>query len=134
MGRGVMTKGEHIVYFDYDSEIEDNWMWDEMVANLAEILADKYKSLWECSKWEYREIDVFLENYHIQIGIAEYCGCGAVSVWVNDSSEYPELSENWLNQVWGEMQKIIEQNVYGEVLRRLGTMSNGISIYERKNQ
>ena len=136
MGRGVMTEGDHIVYFDATG-IEDSFDWDDMQENIVHSLEKQYPSLNRVKKWQDREIAVILENYHIQIGISEYCGCGAVSVFVNEQCfDYPPhddmLAKHWLEQCWPKIEKIITDNVWGKVLNRIGTMSNGVSVYKEK--
>ena len=97
MGRGVMTEGDHIVYFDATG-IEDSFDWGDMQENIVHSLEKQYPSLNRVKKWQDREIAVILKNYHIQIGISEYCGCGAVSVFVNEQClNIRRMTICWLN-------------------------------------
>ncbi len=136
MGRSVETIGDNVIYFnnDYGDEdlIDENW--EDLCDNIVCAVLLKYKSFIstpnQWAKYPYRENRILLENDHVQISISEYCGCGAVSVFVREDTEYPELAECWLNQVWNGLSKKIEK--YITVLNRLGTMSNGVSIFEKK--
>ena len=142
MGRSVETVSDYVVYFDcsYMYEIEgDDWSFSELIDNLQYGLTAKYKSLARTKdKWvshPYRENEIILENDHVQISISEYCGCGAVSVFVNpDNEDYQPynitLAEHWLDQCWPGIMEIIEQYVIA--LNRLGTFSNGIGVFEKK--
>lgn len=139
MGRSVETVGNHIVYFDcseyYENTIAEE-LWNDLIMNLQCELSAKYKSLESIKdKWIERENRIILKNGHVQISISEYCGCGAVSVFVNPDNEsyWPyntALAEHWLEQCWPNIVKIIEQ--YVTTLRRLGTFSNGCGVFEKK--
>ncbi len=131
MGRGVEYIGDDPVFFD-GSELIEDYDYDDLMDNLRYALSKKYPSLEPVNKWEprYHETPIILENDHIRVGISDYCGSGAVSIYVQFDVEYPELAQAWLEQVYDGMVKIIERFV--TPLRRLGTMSNGVSVYERK--
>ena len=139
MGRSVETIGDNVIYFDwqYDVEYDYGVTAAEDLENLQDNIicevTSKYKSFIQTPnqwvKYPYRENKILLENDHVQISISEYCGCGAVSVFVRDDTEYPELAEAWLNQVWDNLCKTI--GLYVTVLNRLGTMSNGVGVFEK---
>lgn len=132
MGRSVETiSGANVIYFD-TSEF-DEFDWTDLIWNLQGEVTKKYRSFNQSEKfipYPYQENRIILENDHVQISISEYCGCGAVSVFVNESTERIELAEHWLAQCFAGIEKIIEQFV--SPLRRLGTMSNGVSVFKRK--
>jgi len=138
MGRSVETVGNHVIYFNFSYAYEDDYIdlaaedWDDMQINIIYALKAKYKSLINVQKWvpyPYRESAIILENDHVQISISEYCGCGAISIFVRLDTEYPELAEHWLDQTWDGIQQIIGE--YVTTLRKIGTFSNGESIYEK---
>lgn len=138
MSRSVETiSNANVIYFDA-SKMNGEFDWDDLVHNLqCEIMA-KYKSFTMSGKfvsYPYRENRIILENDHVQISISEYCGIGAISVFVNESAsdhyqDYGQLAEHWLNQCFAGIEKIIEQFVL--LLRRVATFSNGEAVYERK--
>lgn len=145
MGRGVETVGDNVVYFDFtyadEHDYEDlaNEDWQDLIVNLQSSLSKKYKSLKIVKDrfmlHPYRENMIILENGHVQVSISEYCGCGAVSVFINLNNEgyWPHritLAEHWLGQCWIGIVKIIGQHV--TALNKLGTFSNGVSIFEKK--
>ncbi|KKN69805.1 hypothetical protein LCGC14_0437510 [marine sediment metagenome] len=136
MGRSVETIGDNIVYFDTSEFCEDNIDWEDLCDNIICALTSQYKSFIstpnQWAKCPYRENKILLENDHVQISIAEYCGCGAVSVFVRDNTEYPELAEHWLLQIWDTISEIIGQFVLR--LNRLGTFSNGCGVFEQYNK
>jgi len=137
MSRTVETIGDNVIYFDA-SEMNDEYDWDDLIHNLQSEISAKYKSFCfseEFVSYPYRENRIILENDHVQISISEYCGCGAISIFVNEAasdhySDYGQLAEYWLNQCFAGIEKIIEQFV--SPLRKIATFSNGETIYQRK--
>lgn len=132
MGRSVeIISGADIIYFDA-SEF-DEFDWTDLIWNLQGELTKKYHSFIQSEKfvsYPYQENRIILENDHVQISISEYCGCGAVSIFINESTERIELAEHWLAQCFAGIEKIIEQFILP--LRRVATFSNGEAVYERK--
>ena len=116
-----------------EHERESSFDWDDLIGNLQCDIEVSFKSF-ECStgfvEYPYRENRIILENDHCMISISEYCGCGAISVFDNRNSEYPELAESWTNKNFEKIEKICEQ--YVTSLRRLGTPSNGCGVFEKK--
>lgn len=128
MGRSVSTPSDcvavayqHHEFDEYDSQ----WEWDELKANIRERCIARWPSFEDTSEWLGNEDQAILENQHAKIGLSEYCGL--VSIWlvVNSRSDTPELAEAWCNS--------ISDNFYREFgeLRRVGTFSNGESVYEQ---
>lgn len=138
MSRTVETiSGANVIYFNTGEF--DEFHFGVLIINLQCELSAKYKSFIKSEKfvsYPYRENRIILENDHVQISISEYCGCGAVSVFVNrnllysDCNQYPKLAEHWLNQCFAGIEKIIEQFVLP--LCHIATFSNGEAVYERK--
>lgn len=135
MGRSVETIGDNVIYFDFDYSDNDlaNEDWQDLQDNIIYAIISKYKSFIstpnQWAKWPYRENKILLENDHVQVSISEYCGCGAVSIFVRDDTEYPELAEYWLSQTWKTLLQIISE--YVTTLRRIGTFSNGVAVFEK---
>ena len=141
MGRGVESIGPNVLYFDANfetndvdqcSDDENSFMWEDLIENLREALSSVFPSLKEYrsgAKYPYREQAGVLENRHVKIYISEYCGCGAISI-VTWDSEYTELADSWVIHVWEKMIKIIGKHV--DLLTKLGTMSNGVSVFKKK--
>jgi len=101
----------------------DDREWaDDVVSRLRE----RWPSFESSNSWDNRETRVVAENGHAVVGVSEYCGLTSVSIAVNGSSEYPELAEYWISGMSDEFQKM-----FG-TLYRVGTFSNGESVYERK--
>ena len=138
MGRSVETIGDNIVYFDFQYDDEDlaSEDWDDLCDNIICGITSRYKSFIstpnQWAAYPYRENKILLENDHVQISISEYCSCGAVSIFIRDDTEYPELAEHWLLQTWNTISEIISQ--YISRLNRLSTFSNGCGVFEQYNK
>jgi hypothetical protein len=127
-----------VIYFDFTYEDENDYLdlaaedWKDLQDNIICAITSRYKSFIvtpnQWAEYPYRENKILVENDHVQISISEYCECGAVSVFVRNDTEYPELTEHWLLQVWDNLYKIISEHV--TVLHKLGTMSNGVGIFK----
>lgn len=152
MGRSVSCPSRAVqrAYVDIDwmsqhedddgKPIEDDYLsecnWDDSVAELRAALAKRYKSVDECDKWLDREDHAISENQHAYIGVSTYCDM--LCVWVvpkepqGYSNERPELSAAWCRRIGASFLEVIE-TVYGKanVVRRVGTFSNGESVYQR---
>jgi hypothetical protein len=135
MSRSVETIGKNIIYFDCSQFDNDGYDWNDLIVNLQSELLAKYKSLVECKKkwanYPYRENMIILENYHVQISISEYCGCGAVSVFINTKYENDKagiLAESWLSRNYAGIREIVSK--YCTVLNRIATFSNGEAVFE----
>lgn len=136
MSRSVETiRDAFVVYFDATEITEYEGQFNEIVEDIQYAITRKYPSLdeREINKWvsyPYRENRIILENDHCNISISEYCGCGAISIFVDDACEYPELAEHWIEQVEDKIRKIIEG--YVSTLIRIATFSNGEAAYLKK--
>lgn len=137
MGRGVETIGENALYFDVCEMMQDDswdryWEWDDLIENLQSNLRKAFPSFTDSDIWAgypYRENKGILQNDHVIVYISEYCGCGAISVVIADD-ECPVLADHWLAQIWEHFTKIVGENV--DLLTKLGTFSNGESVFEKR--
>jgi len=136
MGRSVdhLTHAKWVTYFcleGSEDEFEREIEWRDLVDNIKYPLMKKYPSLDEANEWD-GETRVILENSLVQIGISEYCGLVSVSIRTNDSNyEYESLAENFIDRTWGNMVKLMRRSTYHEPLSKVGTFSNGNSIFEK---
>ena len=135
MGRGVEYIGDNVVYFDAVNFQED-YEWGNLIDQLQDDLVTQYPSMCRTDRFAafYDESRIIVENNLVSMSISEYCGCGAVSVFVCQELDYriPEaLAEHWLDQCWSGIKKRIE-NHFSAVLNKIGTMSNGVSAYKKK--
>ena len=150
MGRSVdyLTGADYVLYFiadwinekkengDYD-EFLSQLNWDNFKRNLISEICHKLKSYEECEKWDSNEVMIFLENQLCEIAISEYCGLYSLSVRAKDDEFYTSyekvkdgLAKNHARQIRKTLEKALE-NAGAELLKRLGTFSNGEGVYER---
>lgn len=160
MGRSVsvLSNADEVTYFDvsgfgytapyneeigdYDENAEkvyDDWQgiedWNDFKENLFAAIEKRCQSVHSADRWEHREDHIFAENGLVEFGISEYCGLASVSVRVHrDLDNWGEnkagLAENWIARVWPNLLRDFERAV-GKPLRRIGTFSNGESVYSR---
>lgn len=130
MGRSVdyLSNASAVIYCHIDSEYE--YAFDDFFDNIKTQLQDKYSSLDTCERWDGRETKIFLENNLAEIGISEYCGLISISIRANQCTGANEsLAENWIAKTEKGIRKICSE--YSQTLRKIGTFSNGESIYEK---
>ncbi len=137
MGRSVEHIGPNVIYFDAegfytdDSDV-DSINWDNFRESITCALMARYKSLDICENeyaaYPYCENRVILSNDFANISISEYMGCGAFSIYVDPGTEVIGLAEHWINQVYPGIVKTISD--YCTVLRRIGTFSTGVGVFE----
>jgi hypothetical protein len=143
MGRSVdyLNNAERVNYFqwptlwvydeDTDQDVETDEYWDasDVISDIQEYITDKYPGFDPCSRWDGRETHIILEGYGTEIGLSEYCGLATLSIRVDQSVE-DEAEEtrirNWIHENWDQASE--HWNQY----RKIGTFSNGESIYETK--
>lgn len=135
MGRTVESIGKNVIYFDCTEYNELDY--EDLILNLQSSLTHKFKSLERVKdKWvqyPYRENRIILENQFVQVSISEYCGCGAISIFINDKyadEKYGTLAESWLNKNFVEIENVISQ--YVDTMGKVATFSNGETIYKKK--
>lgn len=133
MGRGVYypTDAEATVFSNLlciDPAEDWEWEWDCLLDNIRSAMAIRYPSFEPCDHWIGNEGHVILENYHAQIVVSEYCGIAAVSLRASDDS----MGKAWCRLIADGWTEVLEALV-PEPLIRLGSMSNGETVYRRKD-
>jgi hypothetical protein len=149
MGRSVnYLSDSEVIFFHADwlngydengeyNEFDNQENWEVFFGDLKYNLKSKYKSLYDCDKWENRENHIFLENNLCEIAISEYCGLYSLSIRAKDdefNSNYEKykqgLSQNFVNQILPNVKKILK-NCGVDLLVKQGTFSNGESVYSK---
>ena len=117
------------------SELDFQFAFESMVEDLQNHAPTLWPSLRECDKWLDREDHALLENDLCYMGVSEYCGM--VAYWIVPKSDYragysdqhvDNLCDHWVSQIADKFVK-----TFG-TLRRIGTFSNGESVYERTKE
>lgn len=120
MGRSVseLRNSTMQVYVDV-TDIEDE-LWDFFEENVIDSLINKFPYFDNVSEWD-GENKIILKNKVSEIAISEYCGLACIS----GRPTHP-FGERFLNNV----ERYLNERF--ETLRRIGTFSNGVSVYERR--
>lgn len=139
MGRSVSyASGSEVVlysYFEYEDEgdyfAQD--AFDDCVDCLQSSVIEAFPSLYESDEWVGREDRALAENSLVYVGMSEYCG--VVSVWVKPKEDdYRAYVQNFGARFARQMEsklKDIVKNVFGVRLSKMGTFSNGESVYSK---
>lgn len=130
----------------YDDNDQPVWVYDELMGQhdwldwvqygVKDPLQNKFKSLYEVDKWIGREDHAILANDHCYMGVSSYVQVAAV--WVvnwhvyNDAYGSYWASEMALAQAWCERIGKSFRTVLKPDLVKVGTFSNGVSVYSRK--
>lgn len=140
MGRSVsyLSGADYVIYFTDEllAGATDEWEWQDFKLNLISEIKSKCKSFQECNKWDGREDLIFLENELCEIAISEYCGLYSLSVRAKDDEFYDcvsyknGLAKNYVFQIQKTLQKAL-QNCGVTLLNKIGTFSNGESVYRK---
>ena len=142
MGRGVNYDSDAVQVWYLDSSCECNPhgcdCWDYLEESIVSAIAGRYRSLIsnDGRDWVNRETRVILENDLCKISISEYCGCTSISLAPKESPYQSEaymdnLAQHWCSQVIGGIHKVLSDNFPTSLLTKLGSFSNGESVYER---
>ena len=137
MGRSVSTPAgaqliayEHIdsLWFDEDC---GEWVADEFAGEFfAEDTAEQARKLWPSFEpfdgWAGREDRILLRNGHAEFGVSEYGGLWSIWIRPRPDVDHEELAEAWVTRIGPTFGR-----VFGSLVK-IGSMSNGEGVYERK--
>lgn len=126
MGRGVSVPRDAttVTYIDISEiDTEDEYEYEDMLLCIMETLRDKMPSLRDSDEWIGREDNTILENQLVYIGVSSYCDI--MSLWIVPKDQYLDLALNWIYKVAHHVKELGN-------LTKQGTMSNGVSVYKRK--
>ncbi len=138
MGRSVSTPSNAVavmyVHLDYD----DNWLtahdeFSDDVENLRAAVRE-HLEMHDSNVWLDRENRVILHDEYGQVGISEYCGL--IAIWAVPSESDDELASafehaNWIDGIEAILESATRDAFGDNILRKVGTFSNGESVYER---
>ena len=116
---------------DYDECIaEENWEFFEEY--IMEAIQEVASSFTKCKEeWHDQEVKKIAQNNLCSVWISEYCGFISLS-FVPNEDDYTDrktgLAKHWIDQVFPKIQKKLINAI--EVLNKIGSFSNGESIFE----
>ena len=137
MGRSVSTPSNAsvTVYLDM-GELDGPDDWDGFIDGLRDVVRTKYPTMEDDDRWLDREDHVIASNAHADLVVCEYCGCVSVSLVPTQerSGYYPEqqnLHDAWCEQVAVNFRDLLHRAFPDSAMGRIGTMSNGVSVYQK---
>lgn len=127
MGRSVNYLSNSFAVVFFSNHEEEN---EYIVEDIQQSIMSDYPEFWEVSKWEGNEGHIILQSHTVEIGLSEYCGLFSLSIRVREGLDEQEEKEahEWLTV---HASKILDP--YNE-MRRIGTFSNGESIFEKSER
>lgn len=154
MGRSVMTLGGNaIVAYDEfepshycevhdgfectdiecDSSCDHSYDYQCVLDYIQERATELWPSFEPADSWIGNELHVIAENAHSVVAVSEYCGLISINLgakydrqqYFADDSEIGGLGEHWRTQISTKF--LAAFGTY----RKLGTMSNGESVFEK---
>jgi hypothetical protein len=154
MGRSVdyLNRATNVAYFQWPTlfiyneetgideetnEYEEGYIVTE---NIQEGIISEFPEYEYSKKWDGRETSIILTGYCTEIGLSEYCGLATLSIRIDeneldysnyDQNEYQaqyDKIEAWINENWAKISA--GYNEYNKI----GTFSNGESVYEKNNK
>lgn len=134
MSRSVdyLTGATAVAYIDA-GELEDSLDWDLFQEGIADNLKSLFPSLYDCSAWDGNEVQIFLENSLVDIGISEYCGLVSVSMRPKEGqSSWSHQDISGLATAWADRARDTFLSIGN--LTKVATFSNGEAIFNRKNK
>lgn len=128
MGRSVSTHSRAVatVYLNLQCEERDDWdsFCDDLFHNVIE---PKYPSFEKCNRWEGRENHVIMQNQYCEVSVSEYCGLTAICLAPKDDPQ----AEGWTARIANKWQQIVTRAYRDCALAKIGTFSNGESVYNK---
>ena len=117
-------------------EQDSQLLFDDFKEDLKTLLAEAFPSLEPDERWLGREDKALLSNSYAYFGWSEYCGL--VAVWVSAkepdyraSSAWCAMRDRWLASIEKKFAKTVGK-AWGTPLTRVGTFSNGESVFAQK--
>jgi hypothetical protein len=114
---------------------QDEFDW--LLGDFRSEVLRTFDSAHEDDTWLDLEDHALAANRFVWFGISEYCG--VIALWMapkdapyDSPASWEALRDNWMAQAWPKFKKLANSCV-PEPMVRLGTMSNGESVYQRVN-
>lgn len=110
--------------WDYDADDFSN----DLEA-VTEYMMELWPSLYPVERWIGNEVHIVLENGLVEVSVSEYMGLVALCIAPRSDFDYEDhlgLAKRWISQVSERFLR-----TFGEYAK-LGTFSNGETVYEKK--
>jgi hypothetical protein len=122
MGRSVnyLTNADAVYFHQLE---EDEIDFDFLLEDIQEHVIYKYPEFEAVDKWEDRDVNIILQSDLVEIALSEYCG--VISLSVRTLEEAPKTkAASWIEHFF---KRAIAPWAKA---RKIGTFSNGESVYE----
>ena len=134
MGRSVMTSSDAKAIVFIALTDDDHELWESFLEQVKWVVTEKWSSFYEDDFWPGREEHQILRNGLCNIIVCQYGDIASVNLVPRDDlwqfePDVTPLAEKWCEQVADNFYK--EFSEHFDCLARRGTMSNGVSAYER---
>lgn len=137
MGRSVSTHRHAVatvyLHLQFEDEHDASFEWESFIEDLQDnVLSPRYPSMRRCDRWMDRENHIIMENSQVEVSVSEYCGCVAICL-------APKFGD-YDNDAWNEaqahrmaaaFQKYLTKMFKSCAMTKVGTFSNGESVYEK---
>lgn len=119
-----MTLGgaQMTAYIGVDEDFEVDYLIEDLQELGMELGMNKV------NRWEDREVLILIEGNGAEVGIAEYGN--VVSLGIRTQEEDDPSAARWIDKNSPDLVKIFYS--HGTPIRRVGTFSNGETIYEKR--
>lgn len=136
MGRGVMTSSNAVTVVYIQLDEVDHEMWDCFLDNVRDCVCQKWQSFYQDETWPSNEEHQILRNGHANIIVCQYGDIASVNLVPRDDLwQFEEgreaLAENWCHQIVTSFHREFDKCF--PTLAKQGTMSNGVSVYNRNS-
>ena len=132
MGRSVMTASNAVASVFFQSEWAEEYEWQDEIDNVRSVIQERFPTFENCDYWPDRgfyggEVHAILENGHSYVTISDYCGTVAICLVprINENN----LAEPWCRRIANNWCELLNKAFNG--MAKVGTMSNGVSVYRK---
>jgi len=133
MGRSVAVPSNAVATVYVQHGCEEEYEWGDWVEDVRNVIRADYPSFDHEDRWVDREERAILSNCHADVVVAEYCGLASISLVPTAESFGYECEQNlhdaWCAQIEDRWRERINTAFGG--LQKLGTMSNGETVYRK---
>lgn len=133
MGRSVSTHRNAVATVYLHPEIEDDsFGWDDFIEDLQQnVLFPKYPSMYAADRWMDREDHIIAENRYCEVSVSEYCGLVAICLAPHSGAYEDPKAQAWTERISNSFHAHITKMFKSSALSKVGTFSNGESVFEK---
>lgn len=137
MGRSVSTHRHAVatvfLHLEFEDQDDAQYEFESFIEDLQDnVLQPRYKSMSKCDRWQDREDHVIMENSQVEVSVSEYCGCVAICL-APKFGDYNDdaWNEAQAHRMANNFQKHVQKMFKSCAMAKVGTFSNGESVYQK---